>query len=217
MEPDEGDRTTGLEVTALEASPPEATDSELIARSCSDPAAFVPLFERHFAVVYGYLARRVGATLGEELASETFTIAFEKRERYRVETPDARPWLFGIAVNLLRTQRRKERRELRAFARTGADPIACEDEALLDSVTRRLAARRVARALAGLGARDREILLLFFWADLSYEEIAVALGIPVGTVRSRLSRARGRLRELLDGSGQSGARARATVAADEAR
>ena len=206
-----------LEVSALEASPPEPTDGELLARSCSDPAAFVGVFERHFAIVHGYLVRRVGKTLGEELASETFEIAFEKRARYRVETPDARPWLFGIAVNLLRTQRRKERRELRAFARTGVDPVAGEADAVLDSVSGRLAAREVARALAGLSARDREILLLFFWADLSYEEIAVALSIPLGTVRSRLNRARGRLRELLDGAGQSGARARPAVAADEGR
>lgn len=204
-------------MSALEASPPEPSDGELVARSCSHPDAFVGLFERHFAVVYGYLARRVGPALGEELAAETFTVAFAKRARYRPETPDARPWLFGIAVNLLRTQRRKERRELRAFARTGVDPVSGPHDELLDRVVHDAATRELARALGRLGAKDREILLLFFWADLTYEEIAVALGVPVGTVRSRLSRARGRLKELLDASGQLGTRARPAVAADEGR
>ena len=205
----------GVEVSALEAIPPEPSDGDLIARSCREPRAFVAVFERHYGVVYGYLARRVGPALGEELAAETFEIAFAKRERYRPETPDARPWLFGIAVNLLRTQRRKERRELRAYARTGLDPLTGPDDECFEAAGRQAAARELAGALARLGAKDREILLLFFWADLTYEEIAVALAIPVGTVRSRLNRARNRLRELVDGSGQSGARARPAVAADE--
>ncbi len=204
-------------MSAPEASQREPSDGDLIARSCVDPDAFVALFERHFAVVYGYLARRVGPLLGEELASETFTLAFAKRARYRPETPDARPWLFGIAVNLLRMQRRKERRELRAFARTGVDPVAGPADELLDGMARSADARELARALARLSAKDREILLLFFWADLTYEEIAAALAIPVGTVRSRLNRARGRLKELLDASGQLGARARPAVATDEGR
>ena len=200
---------------ALEASPPEPTDGELIARSHGDPAAFVAVFERHFDVVYGYLARRVGRALAEELAADTFTTAFEKRDRFRADVADARPWIFGIAVNLLRTRYRKERRELRALARTGIDPVVGEAQALLEPVERHLAARELAAALARLGDKDREILLLFFWADLSYEAIALALGVPVGTVRSRLNRARGRLRELLTGSGESGARPRPAVATEK--
>ena len=208
---------SGTEVSALEASQPEPSDGDLIARSCVDPNAFVGLFDRHFTVVYGYLARRVGPALGEELASETFTVAFAKRTGYRPQTRDARPWLFGIAVNLLRMQRRKERRELRALARTGVDPVAGPHDELLDRVQRSADSRELARALARLGANDREILLLFFWADLTYEEIASALSIPVGTVRSRLNRARGRLKELLEASGQLGARARPAVVTDEGR
>jgi RNA polymerase sigma factor (sigma-70 family) len=215
MELGPGERRTGRKVPVLEASRPEPTDGDLVARSCTDPAAFVALFERHFDVVYGYLARRVGPALAEELAAETFTTAFEKRRRFDPDVADARPWIFGIAVNLLRTRYRKERRELRALARTGVDPVLGEDQALLEPVERHLAARELAAALARLGAKDREILLLYFWADLSYEAIAVALDIPVGTVRSRLSRARGRLRELFAASGQSGARPRPAVAAEK--
>ena len=204
-------------MSALEAIPPEPTDGELIARSRTDPAAFVGVFERHFDVVYGYLARRVGPGPAEELAAETFATAFEKRGRYRASVADARPWIFGIAVNLLRTRCRRERRELKAFARTGVDPVVGEEQALFEPVERRLAARELAAALARIGDKDREILLLFFWADLSYEAIAVALGIPIGTVRSRLSRARSRLRELLEGSGQSEARPRPAVATEKGR
>jgi RNA polymerase sigma factor (sigma-70 family) len=212
--------TIGLlasEVAAREPSSAVPSDGEAIARSLSDPSAFVVVFERHFEVVHGYLARRAGPALGEELAADTFALAFEKRASYRPEVADARPWLFGIAVNLLRGRYRKERRELRAFARTGIDAVIGDDEALLESIDRRAAARAMAGALARLGDKDREILLLFFWADLGYEAIATALGIPVGTVRSRLSRARSRLRELLADSGQSGARPRPRVATDEGR
>jgi len=111
-------------------------------------------------------------------------------------------WLFGIAANLIRRHWRTERRRLRAYARTGVDPIgdeAAEVERRVDAVA---AAPAVAAALASLGAGEREVLLLFAWADLSYDEISTALGIPVGTVRSRLSRARARVRELLSPTGQ---------------
>jgi RNA polymerase sigma factor (sigma-70 family) len=199
------------EVPALRPTAAEPTDGEAIARSLSDPQAFCLLFERHFDVLYGYLARRLGASLGEELAAETFATAFEKRARYSPAYPDARPWLFGIALNLARTHARKERRELRALARTGVDPLLSGSALPEGDPT----ARELAAALAKLDRRDREVLLLFFWADLSYEAIATALSVPVGTVRSRLSRARRRLRELLERSGQSGARPIPTVATDE--
>jgi RNA polymerase sigma factor (sigma-70 family) len=201
----------GDEVPALRPTAAEPTDGEAIARSLTDPDEFCVLFERHFEVLYGYLARRFGRTLGEELAAETFATAFEKRARYSPAYPDARPWLFGIALNLARTHARKERRELRALARTGLDPLL-NGSAPAEGDP---AARELAAALAKLGRRDREVLLLFFWADLSYEAIAATLGVPVGTVRSRLNRARLRLRELLDGSGQSGARPVPSVATDE--
>jgi RNA polymerase sigma factor (sigma-70 family) len=179
----------------------EPSDAEAIAASVDDPSAFDLVFDRHFDVVFRYLRRRVGRHRAEELAAETFAQALASRGRFDAVYADARPWLFGIAVNLLRHHYRREERELRAFARSGSDPLASEEPSLerLDAEASKAV---VASALAQLPAIEREALLLYAWAELGYGEIAQALGIPVGTVRSRLSRARGRLRELLAASGQ---------------
>jgi RNA polymerase sigma factor (sigma-70 family) len=181
------------------------TDGELMAGSMLEPVRFGEVFHRHFATVYGYLCRRVGAEVAADLASETFVVAFRRRSCYEARYPDARPWLFGIATNLVRQHRRSERRRLAAFARNlperdgATDPgfEAAEDRAHAGSLGAVLG-----WALSSIEARDRDVLLLFAWADLSYEGIGRALGIPMGTVRSRLARARRRLRELLEASGQ---------------
>jgi RNA polymerase sigma-70 factor (ECF subfamily) len=167
-----------------------ATDAEVIAASADNPEAFVALFDRHFDELYRYLARRVGPDLGEDLAAETFARAFDTRRRYFREQVDALPWLYGIAVNLLRKHWRTEERRLRAYAREEARRAA-EPNGRLDQGS------QVASLLAGLSAEEREVLLLYAWADLSYEDIAAALGVPVGTVRSRLNRARTHARETL--------------------
>jgi RNA polymerase sigma-70 factor (ECF subfamily) len=179
----------------------EPSDAEAIAASVDDPSAFDLVFDRHFDVVFRYLRRRVGRHRAEELAAETFAQALASRRRFDAAYADARAWLFGIAVNLLRHHYRREERELRAFARSGSDPLASEEPSL-ERLDAEAAKAVVASALAQLPAIEREALLLYAWAELGYGEIAQALGIPVGTVRSRLSRARGRLRELLAASGQ---------------
>jgi RNA polymerase sigma-70 factor (ECF subfamily) len=129
---------------------------------------------------------------------ETFLVAFRRRGSYRLDRQDARPWLFGIASNLLRDHWRAEQRQTRAWERSA---IRGEDGSDVDDVVERVdaaaAASVVGLALAALDARDREVLTLFAWADLSYDEIAEALAIPAGTVRSRLNRARRRVREIL--------------------
>lgn len=177
-------------------------DSAVIAASLVDPAAFGAIFDRHYAHINRYLARRVGPALADELAAETFVIAFRSRGRYDRSAADARPWLFGIAANLARRHWRTERRRLRAYARSGIDPVGDESAEVDSRLDAAAAGPQLAAALASLSGRDREVLLLFAWADLSYEEISAALAIPVGTVRSRLSRARARIRELLAPSGQ---------------
>ena len=163
---------------------------------------FAGLFDRHYAAVAGFLRRRLERSLADELAAETFLQAFDGRGRYDVSRADARPWLFGIASHLLSRHRRGEERRLRAFARAGQ--VVREDRGL-DDADRRLdataAAPVLAAAVRSLGAGDREVLLLFAWADLSYEEISTALGLPVGTVRSRLHRARARVRRELEAGG----------------
>lgn len=180
----------------------DRSDAEVIVSSLDDASRFGEIFDRHYGEINRYLARRLGGAAADELAAETFVRAFGARGRYEPAAADARPWLYGIAANLARRHWRTERRRLRAYARTGIDPV-CDETADVDRRVDALAAGpQLAAALAALSGREREVLLLFAWADLGYEEISTALGIPVGTVRSRLSRARAHVRELLAPSGQ---------------
>ena len=173
-------------------------DATVIARSLDDPEQFATVFRRHAPDIHRYAVRRLGPDAAEDVVAETFLTAFRLRSRYQRDRPDARPWLYGIATNLVSRHRRAEVRQYRALARTGVDPVT---ESFTDRADARLTAsgesRRLAAALAKLPAVHRDALLLVAWGDLSYEEAAVALGVPVGTVRSRLSRARARLRQAL--------------------
>ena len=147
---------------------------------------FEALFEDHFDAIYGYLARRVGPDLARDLAAETFARAYAGRKRFDPHRGGPRAWLFGVAHNLLRRHYRDEERRLQAFARVEVPRYeAAPHEPLL------------AEALSVLSREERDVLLLFAWADLSYEQIAEALAIPIGTVRSRLSRARTLMRNEL--------------------
>jgi RNA polymerase sigma-70 factor, ECF subfamily len=166
-------------------TPLAADDADVILRSLDEPRAFGIVFDRHFGAVHAYAQRRGGNELADEIAAETFARAFDLRGRYRRSQPSARPWLLGIATNLLRRHWRTERRRLAAYARSAAVEPA-------EDVPSSLAVEAL-EAVAALGRHERDVLLLYAWADLSYEEIALALDVPVGTVRSRLSRARRRL------------------------
>jgi len=173
----------------------EPTDAAVIERSLQRPHAFASIFDRHFDAVHAYARRRLGSTVGEEIAAETFTLAFDRRASFDRARVDARPWLFGIAANLMRRHWRTERRRLRAYGRLdarSAEPGSSERSDLV-------------AALDVLPAREREALLLYALADLTYDEIAAALDVPVGTVRSRLARARDRLRSQLDDALSEGA------------
>jgi RNA polymerase sigma-70 factor (ECF subfamily) len=173
------------------------TDAELVAASLGEPEEFAALFDRHATAVHRYLGRRVGQ-LADDLLSETFLIAFRRRAAYRAEHVDVRPWLLGIATNLVHAHARTERRRYRALARSGAEAGV---SAGADDVHARVDAAALrgplAAALAGLKERDRDVLLLFAWGQLGYEEIAAVLDVPVGTVRSRLNRARRQTRAVL--------------------
>jgi RNA polymerase sigma-70 factor (ECF subfamily) len=175
-------------------------DSEAVSASVDSPAGFATIFDRHFDAVHAYVQRRVGPDLADELSAQTFLVAFDKRAGYDPAQPDARPWLFGIATNLVRRHHRDEVRQLRAYARSAADPVLDA----FDGVEARLDASKMRRelvdALSRVPAEELDALLLYAWAELSYPEIARALEIPTGTVRSRLSRARARLRAALDDS-----------------
>ncbi len=168
-------------------------------RSLSEPQIFTVIFERYYRRVYGYLSRRVGRTIADDLAAETFTRAFERRAAYDPEAERALPWLLGISINLLAHHRRSEGRQLRALAAL-IEPESTERiaEAVAGRVDAWAERKRLAAGLEQLDDYDREVLLLYAWGGLKYEEIAVVLSIPVGTVRSRLNRARRKLRQALE-------------------
>ncbi|MFI6294815.1 RNA polymerase sigma factor [Nonomuraea sp. NPDC050790] len=173
-----------------------ADDAELIRRSERDPEAFADLFTRHAPALRRYVARRLGPALADDIVSDTFLAAFRRRARYDLRHPDARPWLYGIAARLVSRHRRVEVRFYRALVRSGVDEIA---EPYAERVDDRVAAEQagLATALMKLSSGDREVLLLVAWADMSYQDVARALDIPLGTVRSRLNRARIRTRQAL--------------------
>jgi RNA polymerase sigma-70 factor (ECF subfamily) len=178
----------------------------------SSPAEPVEaLLTAHFDTIYRFAKCRVGQDEALDIAAETFAQALRSASRQDIEK-DARPWLFGIANNLIRHHRRTEERRIRAYAavpRQGSDtdgnPLEGED----------IARAALVEALVRLDARDRDALLLLAWADLSYEEIAAALDVPVGTVRSRIHRARRVLRESVEASLLTGGEL-AIVAGEEA-
>jgi RNA polymerase sigma-70 factor (ECF subfamily) len=168
---------------------PPGHDSELSRQE------FERLYEQLVGPVFGYLARRVGRDLAEELASQAFVEAWAGRNRYRADRGSPAGWIWGIVTNLLRRHRRSEVRQLRAYARTGSDPLATStgEQEVVGRVDAARLMPKVARALADMRDEDRDVLLLYAYAGLGYQQIAEALGISVGTVKSRLSRARARL------------------------
>jgi RNA polymerase sigma factor (sigma-70 family) len=168
------------------------SDAAVVADSLVSPARFSLLYERHLRAVAGYLARRVGSELAEDLTAEVFVRAFRGRSAFRAEHETALPWLLGIAGHLVADHRRAERRRLAALQRiagesayTGQDEVGVLGADLVGQLRR-------------LPAADRDTLLLVVWGELSYEEAATALGVPVGTVRSRIARARRRLTTAID-------------------
>ena len=167
-------------------------DRALIAESLHHPAVFAELFERHWPALHAFCTSRTGA-VGEDLAAETFRRAFDARARYDLRYEDARPWLYGIATNLIRHHFRTVQRRGRAEGRSAARDTPAPEE-LAGSLERHQLGAALTEALGELPAADRDALLLFAWAELDYSEVARAMRVPVGTVRSRLHRARSRVR-----------------------
>jgi RNA polymerase sigma factor (sigma-70 family) len=181
-----------------------AADAELIERSWQEPEQFAVLFDRHAPVIHRYAARRVGAEAADDLVADTFLTAFRKRRRYDLTHSDARPWLYGIATNLVGQHRRDELRQYRIQRAALADLDAPgHAEQVAASVTAHAMRGDLMAALAGLPSGERDVLVLVAWEQLSYDETARALGIPLGTVRSRLNRARIKLREALAATGHA--------------
>jgi len=178
----------------------EPPDEAVIERSWREPQAFAEIFHRYFDEIHRYVARRLGTDVADDVAAETFLAAFRRRKRFDPARGALRPWLYGIATNLIGRHRRDERRFYQALARTPADQVADgHEERVAIKVTAGGAGKDLAAALAGLPAGDRDVLLLVALADLTYDEVGLALGLKNGTVASRLNRARRKLREALGG------------------
>ncbi|GAB3151125.1 RNA polymerase sigma factor [Microbispora hainanensis] len=182
---------------AESATAVDAADMTLIQRSLREPEIFAVLFDRHAPSLHRYAVRRLGPDNAEDVVSETFLAAFQNRHRYDVRHADARPWLYGIASNVIGKRRRNEITLYRAYVRSGVHPADASGGLVEDEVTTLAVNLPLAAALAALRPCDRHVLLLVAWADLTYEEVSRALGIPLGTVRSRLNRARRKIREAL--------------------
>lgn len=181
-----------------------AAMSEAVVASVEHPHRFEVVFDRYHRAIYEYLARSVGTDRADEWTGDVFVAAFTARVRYDPALGSVRAWLFGIAANVRHTRGRSDQRGRRAWNRMAPAPDAWDGglevaEEGLD-YGRRLA--WVANYLRALPDIDRDVLVLYAWGELTYADIAHALGIEVGTVRSRLARARARLRELIAASGE---------------
>lgn len=177
------------------------SDAEVIKAALERPAEFGRVFERHWDSVFRYLERRLGVNAAQDLASEVFKIAFERRTSYKiVDGTSCLPWLYGIAANLALKERRRFARHLAAvdrFSRIttgGVDDHASHVAASVDSEQ---IWTQVQAALNTIDDESREMLLLVAWEGLSYEQVAEVFDVPLSTVRSRLHRARARLRTTL--------------------
>jgi RNA polymerase sigma factor (sigma-70 family) len=172
----------------------------VIADSRRDPERFSVLFDRYFGPIHRYVAARLGPAAADDLAAETFLVAFRKRGSFDASRGQVRPWLFGIATHLVSRHRRDEARRYAALNRMPA-PQAAPDGGHEDRVCARVSAQRLsdrlAAALAGLADGERVVLRLVAVGELSYQEVALALGVAPGTVASRLSRARAKVRPAL--------------------
>lgn len=177
------------------------SDADLIERSRSDPGCFAAIFDRHAAEILRYAHARLGPDLAEDVTAETFLAAFSRRDRYDTAWPDARPWLYGIAVRQIGRHRRAQSRRLRLLQAVPAEPAGEDFGArAAERVTAEQLRPRLTAVLAALPRQDRELLLLVAWAGLSYEETAQALGLTVSAVKSRLFRIRARTRQALGGA-----------------
>jgi RNA polymerase sigma-70 factor (ECF subfamily) len=183
------------------------TDAAVISDSIDSPECFGLIVERHATSVFRYLASRTDRSSSEDLLADVFEAAFRSRRNYDVRYDEALPWLLGIATNIVRHHQRSQTRTtfmLRRLTQLRAQTDALKETG--DGVGARVELHdqmeRVRDALATLDDKHRNVLVLSAGLGLSYEDIARALGVRIGTVRSRLSRARTRLRELLDTDGQ---------------
>lgn len=176
----------------------QPTDAEVIAASFTDPSRFGEVFTRHHDAVYRFASRRVGVSEAGDVTAEVFLRALRVRHRYHLDRPNCLPWLYGIGVNVVGDHWRKATRRNRIYLK-GQTTLEHDDftTPLVERIDAESAVTRLNRALGRLGSKDRETLLLFALDRLTYLEISQALGVPIGTVGSRILRARRRIMEQI--------------------
>jgi RNA polymerase sigma factor (sigma-70 family) len=190
-------------VTALSrvGDPARTDDFTVIQLSRDEPERFGEIFDAYFAEIHRYVVSRLGPDAAEDVVAETFLAAFRKRTVYDADRAGVRTWLYGIATNLIGKHRRTEVRALRALGRPSPElRVEGHDDRVAAQVSAQGLRPELAAAIAKLNKGDRDVLLLVALAGLGHDEIAVALEIPYGTVGSRLSRARKKLRAALGGT-----------------
>jgi RNA polymerase sigma-70 factor (ECF subfamily) len=175
----------------MELDPP--SDAILITASIEDPRLFSTLFDRYYDEIFRYLARRIGREDAEDLSAECFVVAFRTRASFDPARASARPWLFGVATNLLRNERRRSANRQVAARRLHTQLEHLETSSTEQVVVDRSSMRNIARQLDELRDDQRDALILVAVFNLTYAEAAEALGIPIGTLRSRVAYARARL------------------------
>lgn len=177
----------------------ERSDAWLLRTSLTESPVFDIIVDRYYDEIFAYLARAVGWHPAADLAQQVFLVAFENRRVFK-GNDSARPWLYGIARNIQRRWYRTEGRRRRADGRLSGQAVATLEFA--EEADGRASAEMVRKelrvALMTLPRREREVFMLFALGGLSYSEVAEVMGTPVGTVRSRIHRARGRLRGYLE-------------------
>ena len=175
-------------------------ETETPSLSRDDPEWFTVLYDRYAEEIHQYIAGRLGREAAGDLTADVFLVAFRKRASFDPGRGEVKPWLYGIATKVVSRHRRTEGRRLKAMSRISAEHATGGHE---DHVTARVAAQRagpqLARAIGGLSRADRDVLFLTALGGLSYQEVAEALGVPAGTVGSRLTRAKRELRRALGG------------------
>ena len=176
----------------------DRTDAEIISASLRDPDVFGIVFSRYHTAVFRFAARRIGTEEAGDVASDVFVQAFRIRRRYDKSRANCLPWLYGIAGNVIGDRLRKIKRNQRLYLVAQPEPVELSPH---DESDDRLVAASVALqlnvALRRLSKRDRNTLLLHALEGLTYAEIAEALGVPTGTVGSRIARARKQVSEQI--------------------
>ncbi|MEN8040682.1 MAG: RNA polymerase sigma factor [Actinomycetota bacterium] len=177
-------------------------DDEILELSLSDPHRFEVIYERHYPSIHRYVTRRLGRDAADDIASEVFLRAFDSRHRYRsFGHGTCLPWLYRIASHISLNEARRRGREAKAVRRIDARDATTDE---VSNIAWRVDARRcveesgIIDVISGLDEDLRDTLYLHALADASYLEIADATGVPVGTVKSRLSRLRVKLRKQLE-------------------